>query len=316
MRTTIVHTSTSTPPVSFRRPLRRERRAHGGLTRFVAPLALAGGLALVSFPAPAGADVVEITTAKDNTLIQDNYVYLSLGAGPYMFAGRVGPNGEGLRRRALMHFDIDAAVPAGSTIESVTLRLWMAGTSSGNQTVSLRRLTSDWGEGPSFAYGGLGAPATPGDATWAHTYYPNEMWGSLGGDFVDTVSASRTVGGVNYYTWGSTPEMVADVQAWLDGTVPNFGWVLMGNESALKTVKKFSTREDTASLRPLLTITFTPPAMGNPADLNHDGAVDGADLGILLGAWGTAGPGDLDGNGSVDGADLGMLLAAWSPAAG
>jgi len=47
------------------------------------------------------------------------------------------------------------------------------------------------------------------------------------------------------------------------------------------------------------------------ADLNQDGIVDGADLGILLAAWGTSGPGDLDGSGTVDGADLGVLLAEW-----
>ena len=50
-----------------------------------------------------------------------------------------------------------------------------------------------------------------------------------------------------------------------------------------------------------------------PADLDNDGAVTGADLGLLLGAWGTAGPGDLDGDGVVTGADLGQLLGAWGP---
>jgi len=51
------------------------------------------------------------------------------------------------------------------------------------------------------------------------------------------------------------------------------------------------------------------------ADLNGDGTVDGADLGILLNAWGScAGSpclGDLNGDGVVDGADLGILLNAW-----
>lgn len=51
-----------------------------------------------------------------------------------------------------------------------------------------------------------------------------------------------------------------------------------------------------------------PPTFG---DLNGDGAVDGADLGILLGAWGAAG-GDLDGDGMTDGADLGLLLSVWT----
>ena len=50
-----------------------------------------------------------------------------------------------------------------------------------------------------------------------------------------------------------------------------------------------------------------------PADLDNDGAVTGADLGLLLGAWGTSGPGDLDGDGVVTGADLGQLLGAWGP---
>ena len=47
-------------------------------------------------------------------------------------------------------------------------------------------------------------------------------------------------------------------------------------------------------------------------DINGDGLVNGADLGLLLGAWGTAGPGDLDGSGFVDGGDLGLLLGAWT----
>jgi hypothetical protein len=51
-----------------------------------------------------------------------------------------------------------------------------------------------------------------------------------------------------------------------------------------------------------------------PADLNNSGTVDGADLGILLAAWGSGGTtADLNGSGLVDGADLGALLAAWGP---
>ncbi|MCP4939282.1 MAG: hypothetical protein GY921_08865 [Phycisphaeraceae bacterium] len=51
-----------------------------------------------------------------------------------------------------------------------------------------------------------------------------------------------------------------------------------------------------------------------PADLNGDGTVGGADLGLLLAAWGTADPAaDLNGDGNVDGGDLGLLLSAWGP---
>ena len=51
---------------------------------------------------------------------------------------------------------------------------------------------------------------------------------------------------------------------------------------------------------------------GIPGDLNGDGVVNGADLGLMLAAWGTTGPGDLNGDGVVGGADLGLLLAAWT----
>lgn len=49
-------------------------------------------------------------------------------------------------------------------------------------------------------------------------------------------------------------------------------------------------------------------------DLDHDGDIDGGDLGILLGAWGPCGAcaADLDGDGDVDGGDLGLLLGAWT----
>jgi len=47
-------------------------------------------------------------------------------------------------------------------------------------------------------------------------------------------------------------------------------------------------------------------------DLDGDGRVNGADLGELLGAWGSADPmADLNADGFVDGADLGELLGAW-----
>jgi hypothetical protein len=52
---------------------------------------------------------------------------------------------------------------------------------------------------------------------------------------------------------------------------------------------------------------------GVPGDLNGDGAVNGFDLGLLLGGWGQPGTADLNGDGTVDGFDLGLLLGAWTP---
>ena len=57
--------------------------------------------------------------------------------------------------------------------------------------------------------------------------------------------------------------------------------------------------------------------LGCRLDVDRDGQVGGADIGLLLGAWGATTPEswqlDLDANGQIDGADLGALLAAWGP---
>lgn len=63
-------------------------------------------------------------------------------------------------------------------------------------------------------------------------------------------------------------------------------------------------------------ITTECPPEFDPSDLNRDGLVDGADLGLLLSGFGPCldDPclGDVDGNDLVDGGDLGVMLSAWS----
>ena len=56
------------------------------------------------------------------------------------------------------------------------------------------------------------------------------------------------------------------------------------------------------------------PSDGVFGDLNGDGIVNGADVGLFLAAWGTCDGCDADFNhdGFVDGADFGQLLIAWS----
>ena len=47
-----------------------------------------------------------------------------------------------------------------------------------------------------------------------------------------------------------------------------------------------------------------------PGDFNGDGAINGIDLGVLLGNWLTP-FGDINGDGVTDGVDLGFLLGGW-----
>ncbi|MFM1821745.1 MAG: hypothetical protein RI967_11, partial [Planctomycetota bacterium] len=50
-----------------------------------------------------------------------------------------------------------------------------------------------------------------------------------------------------------------------------------------------------------------------PADLDRNGVVNGADLAVLLGAWGQTGStGDINRDGQTDGQDLAILLSAWT----
>ena len=50
--------------------------------------------------------------------------------------------------------------------------------------------------------------------------------------------------------------MVADVQSWLDNPASNFGWLVLGDETAIATAKRFDTRESASP--PMLTIEFIP----------------------------------------------------------
>ena len=64
----------------------------------------------------------------------------------------------------------------------------------------------------------------------------------------------------------------------------------------------------------LVELLPTDPCAPLVGDIDHDGAVNGADVTQVLIAWGDANPGsrDLNADGHVDGRDLGLLLAAWT----
>ena len=49
-------------------------------------------------------------------------------------------------------------------------------------------------------------------------------------------------------------------------------------------------------------------------DLNDDGVVDAADIGLLFAVWGSDDPeADFDGDGTVGALDLGYVLGYWGP---
>ncbi|QDV83740.1 Ig-like domain-containing protein [Planctomycetes bacterium TBK1r] len=202
------------------------------------------------------ASSVTIVSRQDTTLIESTDGERGNGAGTGFFVGRTNGNGGGLPvRRGLVEFDLaGASIPAGATITNVELTLNMSQTTTGEADVALHRVTSDWGEGASSG-GGSGAQAQTNDATWLHTFYAGATWNTPGGDFESSASASTPVDGVGSYSW-SSPQLVADVQSWLADPSSNFGWIMIGDETAPST-KRFDSREHAnADNRPQLKIDF------------------------------------------------------------
>jgi len=218
-------------------------------------------ITVVSLCMQASADEVNLSAIKDNTIYSEGN--LSNGAGDYIFSGATQ---SGNLRRALLKFDITAAVPAEATIDAVELSLNVSkAPDTKMQNFSLFRVIADWGEGSSNAPGeeGTGDAASSGDATWEHTFFSNSLWASSGGDFVVQASNTISIGGEGATTWPSTAALVADVQRWLDQPDTNFGWLLKGDETAGGTARRFDSRENpAANLRPQLHILFTPAPTG------------------------------------------------------
>jgi hypothetical protein len=217
--------------------------------------ALCGVLAVARL---AAAEQVVLEPAEDNTIFDEGA--LSNGRGTGLFAG---VTGGGDIRRALLAFGVAGAIPAGSTITDAQLSLRVTRSISGNQPMTVHRLLADWGEGASNSTvmgGSMGADAAPGDATWTFRLFDTTMWANEGGDFVATASATQQVGNSGSATWGSNATMVADVQIWLDTPAGDFGWIVIGDESARPTSKRFGSSEAGSANRPKLTIHFDPPA--------------------------------------------------------
>jgi hypothetical protein len=204
---------------------------------------------------------IELLPSQDNTLYQSTTGHLSNGSGWHLFTGLTGSD---FKRRALLRFDVAAAVPAGATIVSAELRLYMSKSSlTLPKDVRLHRVLASWGEGASDAIEeeGVGALAAPGDATWLHRFHPGTLWAQAGGDYAPTPSATTPVGGVGAYGFGPNPELASDVQLWLDQPELDFGWIAIGVEvgGSGQTARRFDSRENPiAAQRPRLVLSYEP----------------------------------------------------------
>ena len=208
----------------------------------------------------ASAETVVLEAVQDATLIEDPAGALANGSGVFFFIGRTGQP-EGALRRAVVRFDVAAAVPQAAILDAVSLSLYMWPSNPEPHEIRLHRVQSAWEEGPSSSSGGAGSPSEPGDVTWRHTSYDTLLWVGPGGDFVARESSVLEVADAGAYTWPSTNQLLTDARLWLHVPKRNFGWLLVGDEVAARSVKSFVSREHSdITLRPTLTVTYHLPA--------------------------------------------------------
>jgi hypothetical protein len=220
------------------------------------------GFLLSSIPNQTRAETLVIQATNDATLIEDASGLLANGSGPALFSGRTGQVIDGIRR-AMVRFDLAGALPAKALIERVFLNLHLTPSNDRISQVAVHRLLEAWSEGPAFSSGGGGTASDIGDSTWLHTLYGYQFWTIAGGHYVAHASAEALVGEADFYTWQSTPELLADVRSWQRAPHRNFGWILVGDEEKPQSVKRFDSRESAvAEFRPTLTIEYRRP--GNP----------------------------------------------------
>ena len=204
--------------------------------------------------------------AVADTSLFENHPDSNLGATTLV----AGTNQQYSRSRALFRFDL-SALPAAAVISQVHVTLNVTRRPDPDQhggpvdsDFSLYRLLEDWGEGSGGEV--TGSNAQTGNATWNERHFNSASWtvpgGLVGADYANDPSATTSVGGVGSYVWGSSSELIADAQSWLDSPATNFGFILISQtEGTAGTGRRFAAREQPGGgiPAPQLELTYTVP---------------------------------------------------------
>lgn len=179
-----------------------------------------------------------------------------------------GTNQQFSHSRALIRFDL-SALPAGAVVTGVQMSLWVTRRPDPDQhggptdsDFSLYRMLVSWGEGTGS--NATGSSALAGNATWNERHFGSASWGSpgalIGVDYANSASATKAVGDVGDYVWGSTSGLVDDVKAWQQNPAENFGFILISqSENSLGSGRRFGSKEQPGGSTPpaLLIVTYT-----------------------------------------------------------
>jgi hypothetical protein len=255
-------------------------------------------------------------------------------------------------RQYLLHVSLASAIlatsndVAASTIVDYRVQRWTAGPGADGRTYAIVIASEPWSWREALANAtslGASLAATPdsnalgfamGLATGSGAY---DCAGPWVGGFHFAGNGWQWTTGAAFVPFAWAPSRPAqaimlDSAICLGGTdAPDGTWVdsLAGPDAGFATrsaivVWRVTTDCDANGVPDQLQIAVNPnldadnnglldscPPIG-PADLDGNGRVDGADLGLLLGNYNGPGVGDINHDGIVNGADLGLLLGAWS----
>lgn len=154
----------------------------------------------------------------------------------------------------LLKFDLSSIAPT-VVVNSVTLHLYQESVFAAGDQAGIHRLLRNW---------------TANQATW-NVYTTGNSWTTAGAlsDGNDRVGAASATVVLPGYTLGDTTVssagMATDVQNWINGITPNYGWLIAddvpfdpdnGNYSV------FTSSDGTNTQRPYLVIDYTTVAAG------------------------------------------------------
>jgi len=223
--------------------------------------------AVVSACLTAHGDILSLTPVADSW-VREFQPDSNNGGGPDFVSGTLGNLGNRELRRAFLQFDL-SAVPPGATINSVTLTVTVTRAPTSGRADSqfqVRRVLSQWSE---F------------ELTW-NSRLNNTAWQSPGAegaaDTAQNGSSAVEVFAEGSYTFPSSSDLVADVQAWVNDPAHNFGWLMQSEDEATpETARRFGSRESGVNA-PILGIDYSFAALSAAVTPSHQSVLEGSSV--------------------------------------
>ena len=214
------------------------------------PSALILGLLGVAVALPVCADTLTVSASTDTWIFSESPTFSQFGDFHGLAAG---VNAHDSPMRALFKFDL-SQIPTNATVTSaaVSLVAQKQNFSAQTATFELHRLIQPW-------------VAT--EATW-NNRTADASWSAPGAgaedDYSLTISASNVVSDAfgTTYVFGSTADTIADVQAWVNDSTANNGWIFkVSDETVIPTSRRWgsTTIGNAASLTVIYTASAPPP---------------------------------------------------------